>query len=137
MSQLPERGAVSIAPEPKPMEGALSLASATPLATALAVAVERALAKRARGSVGRRTGIDLNAPPALLTIAQALDVMKVNDTAGRAFLEVHGLIGWYAGQKRVALARLMAAGYPDSAANDDQSSATPEPDGVQFAEDML
>ena len=108
------------------------------IADALAAAVEQAIAKRAKGSIGPRTGIDLSAPPALLTIAQALDVMRVQDAAGRAFLEAHDLIGWYAGQKRVALARLMAAGYPAAVNDDNESmSAPPPPDGVRFAEDML
>lgn len=108
----------------------------SPLADALAAAVEQAIAKRAAVNAGSRTGIDLSAPPALLTVKQALDVMGVNDTAGRAFLKAHDLIGWYAGQRRVALDRLMAAGYPE-ARNDDAPTETSHPDGVQFAPDML
>lgn len=111
----------------------------TPLSEALAAAIEQAIEKRARANVGPRSGIDLSAPPALLTVAQALDVMGVRDTAGKAYLEAHGLIGWWAGQRRVSLARLMASGYPEAlAANDDAETSDPgPPDGIQFAKDML
>lgn len=93
----------------------------TPLIEAMTEAFVQALARR---ESQRKRPTAEGAPP-LLTEQEALRILGVRDSEGRAWIEAKGLKGDYPGSRCISLARLLAAGYPPGSAarNDDAEVA--------------
>lgn len=81
------------------------------------------------------TPIDRSAPPVLMTVAEALALLGVNDEAGRAWLQGEGLIITVAGARRVHLDRLLAAigGDPQDGQHFEAAARVPL-EGIVFAD---